>query len=129
MTLLISFFGVSLLIVVSMIVYRTYELSYNKEFISNNKRELLDKKLLTFYEKNISLLSKHLNALGLKVKKLPEITNHKLHDLWQVVSKKIDSRFEKIRNSKSKHEKGSVSVYWQSVSEGRNGGVDSGKKE
>jgi len=99
-----------------MIFHGYLELNYGKEIISRDKRQVADKKLLTFYKKNIILLDR----LYLSLKKLPEITSHKSHDIWQVISKKADSYFARIKKNKSDNEKGSVSIYWQSVRESRN---------
>lgn len=113
MTYLITIFGISLVLLFVMIAYRSYELSYNKEIISRQKLSNVDKKILTFYNKNIILLNRLYNSL----KDLPKILSHKSHDVWEIFSKKVDTYFEKIKKSKSENNKGAVSFYWKSVSE------------
>lgn len=102
---------------VGMIFHSYHELSSNKDASLRVKRKTVDNKILTFYQKNIILL----NRLQSKLKSLPEVIKRKSHDLWQVVSNKIDSYFEKIKRNKNDNNKGSVSIYWQSVKEGKRG--------
>jgi hypothetical protein len=113
MTYLLITLGLSLFFLLLMIAYRSYELSYNKELISREKINVFDKKLLTFYDKNIILLNRFYDVL----RNLPMVSSHKIHDLWEGFSKTVDSRFEKIKRSKSENNKGSVSIYWKSVSQ------------
>jgi hypothetical protein len=113
MTYLITIFGLALFFLIVMIAYRSYELSYNKELISRQKISKIDKKLLTFYDKNIILL----NRLYGNINNLPEIVSHKSHGLWEMFAGKVDTYFEKIKKNKSENNKGSVSIYWKSVSE------------
>ena len=96
-----------------MILNGYFEIKHGKEIISRDKREVTDRKILTFYKKNIILLDRLYSAL----KQLPEKFGRKLHDLWKLVSEKVDSFFEKVKDSKSKNKKGSVSIYWKSVGE------------
>jgi len=113
MIILIWVFSISLLILISMILNGYFEIKHGKEIISRDKREVTDRKILTFYKKNIILLDRLYSAL----KQLPEKFGRKLHDLWKLVSEKVDSFFEKVKDSKSKNKKGSVSIYWKSVGE------------
>ena len=97
-----------------MIAYRSYELSYiNMLGISFYADSDVDKKILTFYEKNIILL----NRLSGRLANLPEIISYRSHDLWEFFSKKVDTYFERVKKNKSESSKGSVSIYWDSVSE------------
>jgi|AntRauTorckE6833_2_1112554.scaffolds.fasta_scaffold12959_3 hypothetical protein len=116
MITLIWLFLISLLVLVAMVFHGHLELNLGKEIISKDKRQVTDKKLLTFYKKNITLLDRLYSSL----RKLPEISKQKSHDIWQVVSKKVDSYFAKVKKKKSDNEKGAVSIYWQSVRESRN---------
>ena len=115
MIILTWVFSVSLLVLISMILHGYFEIKHGKEIISRDKRQVADKKLLTFYKKNIILLDRLYSSL----KQLPEKVGHKSHDIWQVISKRVDSYFDKVKNNKNNNKKGSVSVYWQSVGESR----------
>lgn len=115
MTLSIWLITISLVVIVGMISYRSYEISSDKKIISDQKRLSCDKKVLTFFNKNIKLL----NRLSNSVKKLPEWFLHQVHNIWKAVSRKVDFYFEKIKKNKSSDNRGSVSIYWQKVSEVR----------
>jgi hypothetical protein len=116
MTLSIWLIIISLVVIVGMISYRSYELSYDKKLISDEKRLSCDKKVLTFLDKNIKLF----NRLSDRLKMIPELFFHKIHDFWKVVSKKIDFHFDKAKKKKSENnKKGSISIHWQKFSENK----------
>lgn len=115
MTLSIWLAIISSVVIIGMISYRSYEVIFDKNLISEQKRLSCDKKVLTFFNKNIKLL----NRLSRKTKDVPEIIVHKVHDFWKVISNKVDFLFEKIKRNKKDNNKGSVSIYWQKVSESR----------
>jgi hypothetical protein len=98
-----------------MILHGHFEMNHGKEIISRDKRQVTDKKLLTFHKKNIILLDRLYSSL----KSLPERIGHKSHDTWKSISKRVDSYFDKVKNNKNDSKKGSMSVYWQSVGESR----------
>lgn len=115
MTLSIWLIIISAVVIIGMISYRSYEVILDKNLISEEKRLSCDKKVLTFFNKNIKLF----NRLSRKFKKIPEVLIHKVHDFWKVISNKVDFYFDKIKRNKKDNNKGSVSIYWQKVSERR----------
>lgn len=116
MTYLIYISLVSLLLIISMVSYRSYEINRGKELIAYSTRKKSDEKVLTFLDKNIILLGRIYQRISVELSKLPEIAADKMHYVWKVISQKGDLFFDKIRGKRPMNNRGSVSLYWQSVS-------------
>jgi hypothetical protein len=103
---------------------RLVELKKGKFFLSEKVRffgdDLISKIALAVF-KNIVRIKKLINReLSILPKRILKIT----HSLWSVLSNKIDSFYEKVHNRKRvkkdtslDNHKGSVSIYWKSVSD------------
>lgn len=102
-----------------MISYRSYELVKGGKIFSDSFRQKSDEKVLTFLAKNIILLNRFYRIIIRKISNLVKIILVRVHLIWKSLSKKGDSFFDRVKGKRVINNKGSVSLYWQSVSESR----------
>ncbi len=115
MLTLIWFFGISLVVLTTIILVRNYEIRKNKLIFSNDLRDKVDGISLRIISKIINFFSNQ----SIKIKRLflktKNVIHEKLHLAWRKLSDKVDGYFLRIRGRKDIGKKGSISIYWQQV--------------
>lgn len=75
---------------------------------------------MTFLDKNIILFNRFYGLMASRLLKVPEMIGHKSHDIWKIISRKIDHFFERVKGRRPTDKKGSLSLYWQSFDDSKN---------
>jgi hypothetical protein len=125
MNTLIWFFGISLLLIIIMIIYRSFELKSGKNIISSEKREKMDFGLIKFFQNVETFVEKNLKLLKIKTLDIFHESHVFLHKLWNYIANKVDVYFHRMKGKRQAHKKGAISLYWKSVAEHK----DSVKKD
>lgn len=96
-----------------MVMVRSYELAHNRNVISVEKKRRIDQITLFFLGVIYFSYRKVTRSISKEIRLLPSKIHAILHFVWERVSGKIDSYFEKLRGKRGIDKRGSVSLYWQ----------------
>jgi hypothetical protein len=111
---LLSVLVISVILLLAMFIYRHYELTSGKKFLSDDFREKADEELREFLEKASKKTIAYKNKVNVAVARLIRQIIHGLHEFWHVFSDKVDEHFYRIKSQENSGKKGIISLYWQS---------------
>jgi len=116
MTTEILLFSISAGVMLLLVLFRSLELAFKKDFISRNFRNKTDIFILNIWNKFITFIVKIKDFVASKLKKVSGEVLHFFVLIWEALVKKSEKYIDMIRGKGVVNNKGSVSFFLSSIS-------------